>query len=129
MYDMKSRKVICVLCPRGCTVLTDLNDDGQATVLEVLSGQPCPKGIEYVNEELLAPMRTVTTTMEVRGGRTPLVSVRTTGPVPLEQARKLVQELSARSAVTPIEIGQVLVPDVLGLGVDIIATRSVDRDS
>jgi len=121
-----ARKVICVLCPRGCTILSAIGSNGQAAVLEVLSGEPCPRGIEYAKEEMITPMRTVTTTMEIIGGAVPLVSVRTTGSVPLEKTRAVVHAVSLRSAAAPVKCGQVLISDVLGLGVDIIATRTVE---
>lgn len=94
-------------------------------MLEVLSGEPCPRGIEYAKEEMIAPMRTVTTTMEVIGGTFPLVSVCTTAPVLLEKALAVVHAISVGSVEAPVKCGQVLISDVLGLGVDIIATRTV----
>lgn len=122
-----TRKIICVLCPRSCTVVADEDENGEISILEFLSGQPCPRGEEYVKEEMTSPMRTVTSTMEVEGGTAPLVSLRTSAPVPLQRAAELVKSISALSVAAPVVCGQIVGRNVLGLGVDVVATRSVGK--
>ncbi len=98
---------------------------GDINILEVISGKLCPKGVEHIAEEMIAPLRTVTTTAEVLCGEAPLVSVRTSGPVPLEKVPELVRYISSHRVEAPVVCGQVLIKNVLHLGVDVISTRSI----
>jgi len=122
-----TRKIICVLCPRSCTVVADQDENGEISILEFLTGQPCLRGEEYVKEEMTSPMRTVTSTMEVEDGCAPLVSIRTSAPVPLQRAAELVRSISALSVAAPVMCGQIVVRNALGLDVDVVATRSVKK--
>ena len=98
-----NRTFTCILCPNGCEIRTEY----QGTEIRSVSGNKCPKGAEYVEQEITAPVRNLTSSVLVENGALPLCSVRLTRPV-------------------PVRAGQIVIPDVLGLGSDIIATRDVE---
>ena len=60
----------------------------------------------------------------VSGCETPL-SVKTASPVPKKQIAAIMAELAGVQVSAPVEIGQVVLPNVLETGVNIIATRSL----
>lgn len=116
------QRLTCILCPNGCdlTVETDENKN----VLRV-EGNTCPRGMEYARQEMTAPKRNIATSVLVTGGTLPLASVRLTGPIPKEQIFAVTDAIHAVHLTAPVTIGQVVLPNVLGLGVDVIATRNV----
>ena len=115
------RTFLCTLCPNGCQVEAEALD-GQ---LLHCSGNHCARGEAYVRQELLAPMRTLSTTVAVRGGATPLCPVRITAPIPKARLFDAVREIHRHHFQAPVAAGQILVENLLGLGVDVIAIGSV----
>ena len=120
---MNTKKYTCVICPEGCSVTVELGGGGE--VLSV-SGNRCPRGEKYVRSEAVCPMRTVTTTVGVHGGASCVCPVRTAEPVPKAKMREIMTVLCALTVPAPIRAGQILVPDVCGTGVSVIATGEVE---
>ena len=114
-------KVICVTCPRGCTL--EARKDGE-TVLDVLGGG-CKRGKEYVKSELTDPRRMVATTVRIDGTQHPLLPVYTSMPFPKKRIPELLCELRTIQVKAPVEMGEVVLADVLGTGIDVLASRSM----
>jgi CxxC motif-containing protein len=90
-------------------------------------GAACKRGQAFVREELTAPKRMFTSTVRVRGGALPLAPVRSSAPLPkglLLQVAALLRRLTLEA---PVVEHQVVVSNVLDTGVDIIASRDLDR--
>jgi len=119
------REFICVTCPVGCTIRAEI-EDGQLLAAE---GNVCKRGITFVKEELSAPRRMLTTTVQVRGGTLPLVPVRTTEAIPKELLLEVARTLRHIVIDAPVKAHQVVLADALGCGVDIITSRSLERAS
>ncbi|MDD7201818.1 MAG: DUF1667 domain-containing protein [Sphaerochaetaceae bacterium] len=111
----------CIRCPNGCEVTIDTRSSGT-------SGNCCPKGAEYAREELLGPMRTIASSILVEGGDQPLVSVRLSKPIPKAQIFPVMEQIRKARVQAPVKAGAVLIANVLGLGSDVIATRSIDKE-
>jgi CxxC motif-containing protein len=116
-------KIICITCPKGCTL--DVTYEGQ-TVLSVKPG--CKRGKEYVQRELTDPRRMVATTVQVRGSLHPLLPVATGAPFPKPRIGELMDALRQVVISAPVTAGQVVLPDALGTGIDIIASRTMSED-
>lgn len=114
-------RLTCVLCPVGCEL--EVRRDG-STEVEVIGNQ-CDKGIPFAVEEVLRPRRNLATSIPVRGTASKMVSVRLSGPVPREMIFPILAEIARLRPEAPVSRGQVLIADVLGTGVDVIATRTV----
>ena len=114
-------RLTCVLCPVGCEL--EVRRDG-STEVEV-SGNQCDKGIPFAVEEVLHPKRNLATSVPVQGTEATMVSVRLSGPVPREMIFPILAEIARLRPEVPVRRGQVLIADVLGSGVDVIATRTV----
>ncbi len=118
------REYTCIMCPRGCEIRTEIDDD--KTIISI-EGNHCDKGAGYVRQEVTAPMRNIATSVLVEGGDMPLVSVRLSEPIPKARIFDVVQAIHELRLAAPVEQGSVLIEDILGLGADVLATRSVGR--
>ena len=115
------QEITCINCPMGCRMTVSLTDSGQ--FLSV-SGNTCARGAAYARQECTLPERMITAVIPVCGSKTPL-SVKTSRPVLKSMIRDVMHELSLVRIQTPVSIGQVIIPDVLHTGADIVATRDL----
>lgn len=118
---MKEQKVTCIVCPLGCEV-TVKTQNGKVVQT---TGQGCKRGEKYAAVEVSDPRRTLTSTVRVRKGSSPLVSVKTTKPIPKELLFATMKSINAASINAPVKIGDVIVTNVAGTNVDIVATSAV----
>ncbi len=116
-------RVICITCPKGCAL--DVTREG-ATVLEIRGGG-CKRGQEYVKAELADPRRMVATTVRIRGGLHPLLPVYTAAPFPKGRIADLLAELRTLELRVPVKMGEVVLKNALGTGIDILASRTMTR--
>lgn len=113
------RQFTCIVCPKGCMIVSD--DEGR------VSGAGCEKGISYVEGELQNPTRMLTSTVRLFGSALPRLPVKTSAPIPKNMIGRASALLNDVEATAPVRRGDVLLADVLGTGVDIVATKSVDQ--
>lgn len=119
-----NKSLTCVICPNGCQLFVEYENE---TILSV-DGALCPKGHQYAEQEILNPKRNIASSIRVIGGTSPLVSVRLTGPIPKNRIFDVMAKIKNVTIDAPVSIGQILIPNVLGLGQDVIATKQIDRD-
>ncbi len=118
----KTIEMTCTVCPTGCEMTVLLEDSIPVKV----TGNTCKRGEPYAIAEITQPMRTLTTTMRLCNANKPLLSVRSSKPVPKQRLKEIVQELNALAISAPVKTGDILVQDILHLGVDIVATVGSD---
>ncbi len=119
------KEFICVLCPNGCELSVELDDNNNISKLE---GATCQRGGEYVQQEIFAPQRNIATSVKVVGGNMPLVSVRLSEAIPKEKIFDVMDEIKKIKLEAPVSLGQVIIKNVLGLERDVIATKQVLRE-
>lgn len=119
---MENRDLICIGCPLGCP-LTVTIENGEVTTV---TGNTCPKGDAYARKEVTNPTRIVTSTVCVEGGVAPMVSCKTAADIPKGKIFEVTESLKTICAKAPVAIGDVLLADAAGTGVDIIATKNVE---
>ena len=117
----KAKEITCIVCPIGCKIL--VKTDG--TQFEILDGNKCNKGIEYARNEALDPRRMLTTSILVENGNWPLVSVKSTQPVPKEKLFTVLQEIKKTTVQAPVRSGETILKNVSNTNIDIIATKTV----
>ena len=100
---METKNMTCVVCPRGCA-LTVTVEDGK--ILSV-TGNTCKRGAAYAEAELLRPERMLTST------------------IPKDKIFDAMRVLYGTRVSAPVQIGDVIVADVCGTGVDVIASESL----
>ena len=119
---MAIRELTCISCPLGCPLKVETDENG--AVLQV-TGNTCKRGEVYGKKEVTAPERTVTSTVAVVGGSAPLVSVRTRTDIPKGKIFDCMEAIRAAKIQAPVSIGDVVVENVCGTGVDVVATKAV----
>ena len=144
------KTITCIICPNGCLLSADVSvpgTDASVTGTEnprsidspvtgtgcprvidsPVTGAGCPRGEAYFIQEITDPRRTLTSSVLVKGGELPLCSVRLTDPVPIARIPDVMKEIRKMKVEAPLESGTVLIRDVLGLGSDVITTKTIRR--
>lgn len=122
---MKTVELTCIGCPLGCRIEVMMNDKGG---IELVTGNSCHRGDIYARKEVTAPTRIVTSSVRVYGSREGerMVPVKTAADVPKGKIMDVIRDLAGVSVPCPVRIGDVLLKDIAGTGVDMIATKNVD---
>ena len=113
------KEVICICCPKGCHLKVDETNNYAVT------GNACPNGAAYGKEELTHPTRILTSTVRAEGGLYPRCTVKTSAPVPKDKLFDVMAALDSVLVTAPVQIGDVVLHDVCGTGVDVVATRNL----
>ena len=111
-------KLVCINCPKGC----ELEAEAKAGEV-VVSGHTCPRGEKYGKDELLNPVRMVTGLVRLAGMRKPQ-SVKTARPVPKGKVGEVLAAMAQTTVQLPVRIGDVIIANVAGTGVDVVATAN-----
>ena len=117
------RQFTCIMCPMGCEVTAEAEEGKEI----VTTGYTCPRGKEYVIQELTNPMRNIASSVLVNGGELPLASVRLDRPVPRDRIFDVMAEIKKQKLAAPVKAGQVVIENVLGLGSSVIVTKNINR--
>lgn len=118
---METRNLICIGCPLGCPVTVTMDGDDIN-----VTGNTCPRGADYAKKEVLSPTRIVTSSVKIEGGTMAMVSVKTEHDIPKGKIMEIMDEIHHTKAKAPIAIGDVVIKNCAGTGVDIVATRNVE---
>ncbi|MEG2788677.1 MAG: DUF1667 domain-containing protein [Romboutsia sp.] len=112
--------VTCVVCPMGCRMTID-NIDGEYKV----SGNTCKRGEKYGIEEITAPRRVITSTVKLEGSYLNLLPVKTDGSIPKDMMFDVMKVLDNVIIVAPINVGDIIINNILGTGINIVSSKSV----
>ncbi len=107
----------CIVCPNGCD-LTVTQRDGAVTV----TGAGCPRGVAFGEREVTAPTRSLTTTVATTLPMCPVLPVKTAGELPKGALMRAMTEINSFKLTWPARRGDVLIDDLLGTGVALVAT-------
>ena len=118
---MEKRELICIGCPMGCPMTVEL-DNGEVVSVKGNTGK---RGDIYARKEVTNPTRIVTSTVRVTGGIRPVVSVKTANDIPKAKIFEVMDDINGIVAKAPVTIGEVLLKNVAGTGVDVIATGNL----
>lgn len=118
------KRYTCIVCPNGCEIEAEIDHE---KILSI-AGAACKKGEEYVRQELTDPKRNIASSALVENGELPLVSVRLSSPIPKARIFEVMEEIKKVKLKAPVSAGQVVIPNVLGMGADVIATKSVEEN-
>jgi len=118
---MSTVNLICIGCPLGCPLTVEM----EGNEVKSVAGNTCPRGDAYAKKELTNPTRIVTSTVRVAGGKLAMVSVKTESDIPKGKIFDCVKALKDVEVTAPVKIGDVIVENVAGTGVNVIATKNV----
>lgn len=115
------REFVCIICPNGCRIKVEY----EGINIKNIKGDECPKGKDYIKNEVINPLRVFTGSILVENGDFSLVSVKTSVPVPKKYLKKIGEITRQLKVESPIKIGQIIASNLLGGKVDLIATRKI----
>lgn len=118
---MSVRELTCIGCPLGCALTVTMN--GNEITVE---GNTCPRGDAYARKEVTDPTRIVTSSVKLEGGSIARVSVKTANDIPKGKIFDCMEEIRKVTVAAPVHIGDVVIADCAGTGVDVIATKNVE---
>ena len=118
---MEIKYHISIQCPMGCPLEVTM-ENGE--VIKV-SGNTCKRGEIYAKKEVTSPTRTVTSTVKVENGELPLVAVKTKTDIPKSLIFECMAEINKATVKAPVKIGDVIIENVCGTGVPVVATSNV----
>lgn len=115
------RNITCTVCPMGCSlVVSKVNGEYK------VDGNTCKRGAKYGVEEVTNPRRVITTTVKLNGGYLNLLPVKTNDSVPKELMFDIMKLLDRVEVNAPVSVGDVIVKNVLGTGVDVVSAKSME---
>ncbi|MGI6117571.1 MAG: DUF1667 domain-containing protein [Bilifractor sp.] len=116
------KQIICTVCPNGCRI----DAEGTEDKIISLTGNKCKRGEVYATNEFFHPVRILTTTMKTTSKEHPLIPVRSKEPIPKEKMMDAMKEIRKTVAKTPIHTYDVLIEDICGTGIPIVATGDLE---
>jgi CxxC motif-containing protein len=117
------RELTCVSCPLGCQLKATIENG----VVVNVEGNTCPRGKKYAETECTHPVRSLTSTAKVIGGTGYVVPVKSADAIPKELLFKAMEEINKASVNAPVKIGDVVINNVCGTGVSIVATNEIPK--
>lgn len=120
--SLEKKELICIGCPLGCNISVEL-EGGE---IRGIAGNTCPRGADYARKELTDPRRIVTSVVRVKGGELAVVPVKTFSDIPKGQIMDCIRELKSIELNAPVLMGDVVLKNVCGSGVDVVATAWVN---
>jgi CxxC motif-containing protein len=120
---MDEKKITCIICPIGCKIF--VTTDGKQIAFK--EGNGCKKGIDYAKSEALDPRRILTTSVLVKDGEWPLVSIKSTRPIPKDKLFPILKQIKKITINAPVTSGQIIIKNVLNTGVDIVSTKTIKK--
>lgn len=115
---MEIKNLTCVECPMGCSIEVGL-ENGTAVYVK---GNSCPRGKLYAENEVVRPLRVLTTTVRCDAGK--MLPVKTDKPIPRDLIFPLMKKINALHPTLPISLGDVIVKNLYE-DVNLIATKTV----
>jgi CxxC motif-containing protein len=116
-----NREIICIMCPLGCRI--EVQVEGKE--VKGVHGDRCKKGVKYAQQEVVFPGRILTTTVRTDNPEMPLLPVRSNQAIPKEMLIECTRHISKHATNGPVRLGQTVIENILGLGADIVACRSM----
>ena len=112
------RSLICICCPKGCHLEVDEEN-------KTVKGNTCPRGKEYGLNEVINPVRVLTSTVKIKGASLNRLPVKTSKPIPKGMIMDVMHVIEGIEVESPVKLGDKLVENVLETGSDIIACRNL----
>ncbi|TDT61277.1 DUF1667 domain-containing protein [Fonticella tunisiensis] len=120
---MDNNVVVCTICPNECEIDVIFKEN----IISEITGNKCARGKNFAEDEIKHPKRILTTTVLIENGVKIPLPVRSEKPIPKELLGECMKVLKKVVVRAPIKLGDVVVSNILNTGIDIVATKSVNR--
>ena len=114
------KNIICVACPMGCGMTVEISESGE---IVSVAGNTCKRGDAYARTECTNPVRSLATTVKVDGGIYNVVPCKSAGALPKDKIMECMNVINNAQAKAPVALGDVLIENILGTGINIVATN------
>ena len=121
MVIAMKRELTCIVCPMGCDLTAEI-ENGQVVSV---TGNTCPRGAKYAEQECIRPERVLTSTAAAEDGR--VLPVRTDRTVPKEKLFDCMAEVNRLKVRLPITVGTVIIEHIAGTEANLIAAKNMER--
>ena len=111
----------CIECPRGCTLTVERQGEEY-----LVSGNFCPKGALYGKNEVICPVRIVTST--VRAGKT-MLPVKTDKAVNKSLMFEVMDKIRKAEVLTSVKSGDLIIENVDGEGTNVISASPYVKEN
>lgn len=126
---IEKNTLTCIICPMGCLMEVETeNDSCGQTIVRSVKDHGCKRGEQYASKELQNPTRTLTSTIKVIDGAFPVLPVKTEGEIPKNKLLQCMEVIRRASCKAPVKRGDVVIYDILGTGVNMIACVDVSKN-
>lgn len=116
-------ELICIVCPKGCHIQVDEKNDYRVT------GNNCRKGEIYGKQELINPVRTITSTCKIKNGYLPRIPVKTKDTIPKDKMLEIMRLINQVELQAPVHVGELVIENILDTGVDVVVCKNMERIS
>jgi CxxC motif-containing protein len=117
-----AKEIVCIVCPMGCRMGVEFSSGGEAIGV---TGNTCGRGRAYALSEATSPKRTLPTTVRIKNAFLPRLPVRTASPIPKEALLPSMEEIRRIEVSAPVSMGEVIMENVAGTGIALLASRSM----
>lgn len=111
------KELVCITCPNSCRMTVEQKDGKW-----VASGNRCPRGQKFAEDEMTCPKRTFSTTVRTAWKEVPVLPVRVSQEIPKEKIFEVMEQINQTTVRECIGREDVLISNVLGLEADVIVT-------
>ncbi len=115
------RELTCINCPLGCAIKVEM----EGSEIISVTGNTCNRGEIYARNEVTNPVRVVTSSVRVKGGEQAVVSVKTKEAIPKDKIFAVADAMKDIVLDAPVAIGDLVLADIAGTGIDLVATANV----
>lgn len=119
--QIEQNEFTCVVCPWGCLLKTS-GEKG-----EIISGYSCNRGLKYAQKELTDPRRSISGSVRIVGAVQNALPVKTNAPLPKDMLLDAAELLYTVTVTPPVKTGDVIIPNILGTGIDFVAALSMKK--
>lgn len=113
------QEIICIVCPRGCHLKVDPENDYEVT------GNACPRGISYGKAELKNPTRVITSTVKIKGAGLTRCPVKTDQAVPKTKMWEIMQLINSVTLEAPVKTGDIIIERILDTEANLVVCRDI----
>lgn len=114
------KKITCTICPKGCLISIFTDKENK------IEGYSCKKGYEFAKQEIVNPLRVLTTTVRLLNSEEDVLPVKTNKPIPKDKIFDCVNIIRKIKVQAPVIVGQVIIKNILDTGADVVATRNIN---
>ena len=117
---MEKKELTCICCPMGCALSVEMEGNQVVSI----SGNTCKRGDTYARDEVVRPVRMVTSIVKIKNGRLKMLPVKTKEPIDKSRINECLEALKNVEVQAPIHIGDIVLHNAAGA--DIVAARNIE---